>query len=37
MDGRHGLRCERPEDGAALEALARRLRALLAGSQDRDA
>jgi hypothetical protein len=24
-----GLRCERPQDGAALEALARRLRALL--------
>jgi len=28
MDG-HGLRCERPEDGTPLEALARRLRALL--------
>jgi hypothetical protein len=34
MDGHNGLRCERPEDGAPLEALARRLRALLAGSQD---
>lgn len=30
MDGRSGLRCERPQDGAPLEALARRLRALLA-------
>jgi len=28
MDGQ-GLRCERPPDGAQLEALARRLRALL--------
>jgi hypothetical protein len=34
MDGHSGLRCERPEQGAPLEALARRLRALLAGSQD---
>ena len=34
MDGQSGLRCERPEEGAPLEALARRLRALLAGSQD---
>ena len=34
MDGHTGLRCERPEEGAPLEALARRLRALLAGSQD---
>jgi hypothetical protein len=34
MDGLTGLRCERPEQGAPLEALARRLRALLAGSQD---
>lgn len=34
MDGHTGLRCERPEDGVPLEALARRLRALLAGSQD---
>ena len=30
MDAETGLRCERPQDGAALEALARRLRALLA-------
>lgn len=29
MDGVSGQRCERPADGAALEALARRLRALL--------
>jgi hypothetical protein len=34
MDGHTGLRCECPEEGASLEALARRLRALLAGSQD---
>lgn len=33
MDGDSGLRCERPENGEPLEALARRLRALLAGSQ----
>jgi hypothetical protein len=31
MDGSSGQRCERPCDGAPLEALARRLRALLAG------
>jgi len=31
MDGSSGQRCERPRDGAPLEALARRLRALLAG------
>ena len=30
MDGSSGQRCERPRDGAPLEALARRLRALLA-------
>jgi hypothetical protein len=35
MDGQSGLRCERPDEGAPLESLARRLRALLAGSQDR--
>jgi len=29
MDGQTGERCSRPEEGAALEALARRLRALL--------
>jgi hypothetical protein len=29
MDGDSGLRCERPDGGAELEALARRLRALL--------
>jgi hypothetical protein len=29
MDGATGLRCSRPADGAPLEALARRLRALL--------
>ncbi len=29
MDAESGQRCERPEDGAPLEALARRLRALL--------
>lgn len=29
MEPESGQRCERPEDGAALEALARRLRALL--------
>lgn len=29
MDGDSGQRCERPPSGAALEALARRLRALL--------
>lgn len=34
MDGHSGLPCERPAEGAPLEALARRLRALLAGSQD---
>ena len=34
MDGHSGLRCDRPAEGAPLEALARRLRALLAGSQD---
>jgi hypothetical protein len=34
MDGQSGLRCERPDHGAPLEALARRLRALLAGSHD---
>jgi hypothetical protein len=34
MDGHSGLRCERPDHGAQLEALARRLRALLAGSHD---
>jgi hypothetical protein len=34
MDGHSGLRCERPDHGAPLEALARRLRALLAGSHD---
>lgn len=36
MEGQSGLRCERPAEGASLEALARRLRALLAGSQDGD-
>ena len=30
MAGQSGCRCERPEDGLPLEALARRLRALLA-------
>jgi hypothetical protein len=30
MDGASGQRCERPRDGLPLEALARRLRALLA-------
>ncbi|MFN7895600.1 MAG: hypothetical protein ACK6BU_12105 [Cyanobacteriota bacterium] len=34
MDGLSGLRCERPDQGAPLETLARRLRALLAGSHD---
>lgn len=29
MEAETGLRCERPEDGAPLEVLARRLRALL--------
>lgn len=29
MDPESGLRCERPDDGAPLEALARRLKALL--------
>jgi hypothetical protein len=29
MEPESGLRCERPDDGAPLEALARRLRALL--------
>ncbi|MEB3322798.1 MAG: hypothetical protein VKI81_08225 [Synechococcaceae cyanobacterium] len=29
MDGTTGVRCERPPEGAPLEALARRLRALL--------
>jgi hypothetical protein len=29
MDGTSGERCERPADGASIEALARRLRALL--------
>jgi hypothetical protein len=33
MDGSSGQRCERPPDGAPLEALARRLRALLCGSE----
>lgn len=33
MDGVSGLRCERPVDGAPLEALARRLRALLVPPQ----
>ena len=32
MDGSTGERCERPIDGLPLEALARRLRALLGGS-----
>jgi hypothetical protein len=32
MDGATGLSCSAPADGAPLEALARRLRALLAGS-----
>lgn len=31
MDGASGARCERPAGGVALEALARRLRALLVG------
>jgi hypothetical protein len=31
MDGTSGARCERPEQGLPLEALARRLRALLVG------
>jgi hypothetical protein len=31
MNHSSGCRCERPEEGMALEALARRLRALLAG------
>lgn len=31
MDGASGARCERPEQGLPLEALARRLRALLVG------
>ncbi|QPN59451.1 hypothetical protein H8F24_15745 [Synechococcus sp. CBW1002] len=34
MDGVTGLRCERPADGAGLEALARRLRALLGSKAD---
>jgi hypothetical protein len=29
MDGASGVRCDRPEQGLPLEALARRLRALL--------
>ncbi len=29
MDGTSGQRCERPQDGLALESLARRLRSLL--------
>jgi hypothetical protein len=33
MDGSSGQRRERPRDGAPLEALARRLRALLCGSE----
>ena len=33
MDGETGKRCAAPADGAPLEALARRLRALLVGSQ----
>ncbi|MDM7935876.1 MAG: hypothetical protein QUV06_00230 [Cyanobium sp. CZS 48M] len=33
MDGDSGQRCERPPAGAALEALARRLRALLGPAQ----
>ena len=33
MDGDSGQRCERPVAGAALEALARRLRALLSPAQ----
>jgi hypothetical protein len=32
MDGASGARCERPEQGLPLEALARRLRALLVGA-----
>jgi hypothetical protein len=32
MDGSSGARCERPEQGLPLEALARRLRALLVGA-----
>ncbi|MEI6030323.1 MAG: hypothetical protein WCQ20_04050 [Synechococcaceae cyanobacterium ELA739] len=35
MDGVTGERCTRPLDGLPLEALARRLRALLGGSADR--
>jgi hypothetical protein len=31
MDGASGERCSRPADGAALEALARRIRALVSG------
>lgn len=31
MHGASGQRCERPQDGAPLEALARRIRALVAG------
>ncbi len=31
MNGQTGERCSRPEEGAALEALARRLRSLLIG------
>jgi len=31
MDGASGERCGRPENGAALEALARRIRALVSG------
>ena len=33
MDGETGKRCAVPADGAPLEALARRLRALIVGSQ----
>ncbi|MCT0219199.1 hypothetical protein KQ304_09330 [Synechococcus sp. CS-1329] len=33
MDGDSGQRCERPPAGAALEALARRLRALISPAQ----
>jgi len=34
MDGASGERCSRPLDGLPLEALARRLRALLGGSSE---
>lgn len=37
MDGESGMRCDRPEAGAPLEALARRLRALLSTAPEHHA